>query len=49
MATANPGRFTNARGVLRVGASADLIKFRWEQGYSTLAIESAIVLGRSWH
>ena len=49
MATANPGRFTNARGVLRVGSSADLIKFRWEQGDSTLAIESAIVLGRSWH
>jgi N-acetylglucosamine-6-phosphate deacetylase len=49
MATANPGRFTTARGVLRVGASADLIRFRWEQGDSTLAVESAVVLGRSWH
>ena len=48
MATANPGRFGGNRGVLRVGASADLIRFRWEQGFSTLVIEEAVVQGRSW-
>ncbi len=48
MATANPGRFTGARGVLRVGASADLIRFRWSQGSSTLAVEAVIVQGESW-
>jgi N-acetylglucosamine-6-phosphate deacetylase len=48
MATANPGRFVGAPGVLRVGAPADLVRFRWEQGFSTLAIEDAIVQGQSW-
>ena len=48
MATNNPGRFAGARGVLRVGAHADLIRFRWSQGSATLAIESVIVQGKSW-
>jgi len=48
MATANPGRFVGGRGVLSVGASADLIRFHWEQGSSTLAIEDVIVQGKSW-
>ena len=48
MATANPGSFAGARGVLRVGAPADLIRFHWEHGFSTLAIEDVIVQGKSW-
>jgi N-acetylglucosamine-6-phosphate deacetylase len=48
MATANPGRFVGAPGVIRVGAPADLVRFRWEQGFSTLAIEDSIVQGQSW-
>jgi N-acetylglucosamine-6-phosphate deacetylase len=48
MATANPGRFAGARGVLRVGAPADLIRFRWSQGSSALSVESVIVRGKSW-
>ena len=47
MATANPGRFAGARGVLRPGAPADLISFRWSPGSSTLAIEEVIVQGRN--
>jgi N-acetylglucosamine-6-phosphate deacetylase len=48
MATANPGRFVGDRGVLSVGASADLIRFHWEQGSSTLTIKDAIVRGKTW-
>jgi N-acetylglucosamine-6-phosphate deacetylase len=48
MATANPGRFVGDRGVLRVGAPADLIRFRWEEGSPTLMIEDVIVQGRRW-
>jgi N-acetylglucosamine-6-phosphate deacetylase len=48
MATANPGRFAGERGLLRVGATADLLLFRWEQGCSTLAIEDVLVQGQSW-
>jgi N-acetylglucosamine-6-phosphate deacetylase len=48
MATENPGHFVGGRGVLRVGAPADLIRFRWKDGASSLAIEDVIVQGRSW-
>jgi len=48
MATANPGRFAGERGALNAGAPADLIRFRWEQGCSTLAIEDVVVQGQSW-
>lgn len=48
MATANPGLFAGTRGVLRVGAAADLVRFRWEQGFSTLVIEDAWVHGQTW-
>jgi N-acetylglucosamine-6-phosphate deacetylase len=48
MATANPGRFAGARGELCVGASADLMRFHWEQGSSTLTIEDVIVQGKNW-
>lgn len=46
MATENPGRFAGGRGVLRAGAPADLIRFRWEQGSSSLTIEEVFVKGR---
>ena len=48
MATANPGRFLGARGVLRPGTHADFIRFRWSPGSSTLAIQDVIVQGESW-
>lgn len=47
MATSNPGRFTGGRGQLRDGANADLVRFRWEPGSSTLAIKEVIVLGET--
>jgi N-acetylglucosamine-6-phosphate deacetylase len=46
MATANPGRFAGERGELRIGASADLVRFRWQQGSSTLEIEDIFLQGR---
>ncbi len=45
LATANPGRFVGGRGVLAVGAPADLIRFRWAPGDQDLAIETVLVLG----
>jgi N-acetylglucosamine-6-phosphate deacetylase len=48
MATANPGRFADARGVLHAGAPADLIRFRWSQDSSKLEVESVIVQGKNW-
>jgi N-acetylglucosamine-6-phosphate deacetylase len=44
MATFNPGRFADC-GVLAPGKPADLIRFRWTHGASTLQIEEVIVLG----
>ena len=38
LATVNPGRFVGGRGVLKVGAPADLITFGWSPGDRTLAI-----------
>jgi N-acetylglucosamine-6-phosphate deacetylase len=48
MAATNPGQFAGARGLLRVGASADLIRFRWSQGSSAIAVESVIMQGKRW-
>jgi len=45
LATANPGRFTGGRGVLRPGAPADLITFAWQPGDSTLAIRTVVANG----
>lgn len=45
MATANPGRFAGDRGELHIGASADLVRFRWDKGYSTLEIEDIFLQG----
>ena len=48
MATENPGRFVGRRGAIRVGNPADLIRFRWEEGSNSLAIEEVIVQGQRW-
>ncbi|WP_342237432.1 N-acetylglucosamine-6-phosphate deacetylase [Inquilinus sp. OTU3971] len=45
LATVNPGRFAGARGVLAVGAPADLIRFRWAPGDPDLAIDTVLALG----
>jgi N-acetylglucosamine-6-phosphate deacetylase len=45
MATANPGRFTGGRGVLRHGAPADLIAFAWRPGDVTLDVRTVLVAG----
>jgi N-acetylglucosamine-6-phosphate deacetylase len=48
MATECPGRFLRgSSGTLSVGASADLIRFSWREGDSTLTIEDAVVCGRN--
>jgi len=45
-ATVNPGRLAR-RGVLAAGQAADLIRFRWKPGASTLQIEEVIVQGKN--
>lgn len=45
LATANPGRFTGGRGVLRPGAPADLVTFAWQPGDSTLDIRTVVANG----
>jgi N-acetylglucosamine-6-phosphate deacetylase len=45
LATRSPGRLVGGRGVLRVGAPADLIRFRWLPGDETLVIEQVFVTG----
>ena len=45
MATENPGRFAGGRGRLRVGAPADLVRFRWQPGERDLRIETVLVAG----
>jgi N-acetylglucosamine-6-phosphate deacetylase len=47
MATVNPGRFTNRRGLLEVGARADLIRFRIDDTSHTMHIESVMQGGRA--
>lgn len=45
MATENPGRFVGSRGVLRVGASADLVQFEWQPGEGDLQVRRVLVGG----
>ncbi|HEV2326259.1 MAG TPA: amidohydrolase family protein [Terracidiphilus sp.] len=45
MATENPGRFVGGRGVVRVGAPADLVQFTWNPADGDLAIGRVFVRG----
>ena len=46
LATANPARFAPGHGVLRLGAPADLVRFRWQPGERDLDIDTVLVAGR---
>lgn len=45
MATENPGRFVGGRGVLRVGAPADLVQFTWNSASGDLDVRRVFVRG----
>jgi N-acetylglucosamine-6-phosphate deacetylase len=45
LASANPGRFTGGRGLLRPGEPADLIMFGWQPGDPTLDVRTVLVAG----
>jgi N-acetylglucosamine-6-phosphate deacetylase len=45
LATAQPGRFTGGRGVLSVGAPADVIQFAWSPGDPMLRMTRVLVHG----
>lgn len=45
MATENPGRFVGGRGVLRVGAPADLVQFTWNSAGGDLDVRRVFVRG----
>jgi N-acetylglucosamine-6-phosphate deacetylase len=45
MATENPGRYAGGRGVLRVGADADLVQFRWDRAGGGIEIVKLLVGG----
>ena len=45
MATKNPGGFAGDRGVLQVGACADLVQFRWDSTGGDIEIENLLVRG----
>lgn len=45
MATENPGRYANGRGVLQVGADADLVQFRWDRNGADIEIINTFVRG----
>lgn len=46
LATEQPGGFVGGRGRLEVGAPADLLRFGWEPGASTLAVDRLYLLGQ---
>jgi N-acetylglucosamine-6-phosphate deacetylase len=48
LATVNPGRFTNGRGVIEVGARADLIRFSINDASHSMDIESVMLGGREF-
>ena len=47
LTTLNSGRFVGGRGRLEVGADADLIRFGWTPGASTLDIDAVLVRGQA--
>lgn len=47
MATQNPGRLVDARGVIAIGASADLLRFRWSNDTSAISVETVMVAGKT--
>lgn len=47
MATENPGRFVGGRGVLRVGADADLVQFRWARAGDEIEVVQVLVRGET--
>lgn len=49
MATVNPGKFVGGRGVLAVGASADLLLFHWNGAGAALMVERVLLAGSTVH
>lgn len=49
MATVNPGKFVGGRGVLAVGASADLLRFHWSGAGAALMVETVLLAGSTVH
>jgi len=47
LATRNPGRLLNIGGRLVIGASADLLTFRWTEQAPTLEIVNVVANGKS--
>lgn len=45
MATSNPGRFAGGRGVLAIGADADLLRFAWDGPGQPLRAETLVIAG----
>lgn len=45
LASGNSGRFAGGRGRLAVGAEADLIRFHWQPGDTTLVMETVLARG----
>jgi N-acetylglucosamine-6-phosphate deacetylase len=45
LATRKPGRFVGGRGLLEVGARADLIRFEWSEGERELSVRETWVHG----
>lgn len=46
LATGNPARIAGRGGSLEPGAPADIIRFRWEPGAATLALDTVLAGGR---
>lgn len=47
MATANPGQFVGGRGVLAVGAAADLMRFEWDGPGQPIVVDTLLVAGQT--
>lgn len=47
MATENPGRFVGGRGVIEVGAAADLMRFVWQGASHPIEIDKLLIAGNT--